>query len=68
MKDQNKAQMFTKQQFSLMWESLGVILRSKTNLNTLNENDEFDRASKEKIFINDLWDLINQCYSPKSGK
>ena len=51
-----------------MWESLGVILRSKTNLNTLNENDEFDRASKEKIFINDLWDLINQCYSPKSGK
>lgn len=51
-----------------MWESLGVIQRSKSNLNPLNENDEFDRASKEKIFINDLWDLINQCYSPKSGK
>ena len=41
-----------------MWESLGVLKCNKLNQNT-NNSDEFDRASKEKIFINDLWDLIN---------
>ena len=68
MKDQGKAEMFTKQQFSSMWESLGVIQCTKTKQHSNSTNDEFDRASKEKIFINDLWDLVNQCYSPKTGK
>ena len=52
----------------MMWESLGVLQCTKAQQLTCNTNDEFDRASKEKIFLNDLWDLINQCYNPKTGK
>ena len=27
-----------------------------------------NRASKELIFVNDLWDLVNQKLDPKTGK
>ena len=61
--------MFSKFQFAMMWESLGVLQCTKgSQLAACNTEDEFDRASKEKIFLNDLWDLINQRYNSKTGK
>ena len=53
----------------MMWESLGVLQCTKgSQLATCSTEDEFDRASKEKIFLNDLWDLINQRCNSKTGK
>ena len=63
----------SKSQFRQIWEHLKVCSKESSTATVMSAYEsqtrgKLDRQSKELIFVNDLWDLVNLRFDPLLGK